>query len=342
MQQLYQKRCPECASEHFRVHTTYRVQGDEQRALYRCLDCGAYFSETKNTPLAGLRRPLSFILLVLEALHEGMSLNAACRTFHVGKNSIRRWLNRLASVKETLLLYALCHRFLEQCIEGDEVYTRVHSNKPPQDSEGWTIVLLDRASRFLWELRCGPKERGLFEAALHLLGQIVEQTGDLTLLTDGERRYGNLLFEICQEVLHTGKPGRPRKVLPEGVKVRIKNKGSQAHKRGRKRPTYEAPWNEHPDTPQNLEDHDIHANHTEGFNGSLRRKVSCYRRRTNTYAKEQPALQTRLDAYWVLHNFVRPHFTTKQVPAVALGILETGLSLKDIFRIQYIRHPVPS
>jgi hypothetical protein len=74
-----------------------------------------------------------------------------------------------------------------------------------------------------------------------LLGQVIEQTGDLTLLTDGERSYGNLLFEICQEALRTGKPGRPRKTLPKGVKVRIKNKGSQVHKRGRKRPKYQAP-----------------------------------------------------------------------------------------------------
>ena len=48
------------------------------------------------------------------------------------------------------------------------------------------------------------------------------------MFTDGERRYGNLLFEICQEVLRTGKPGRPKKTLPKGVKVRIKNKGSQS------------------------------------------------------------------------------------------------------------------
>jgi hypothetical protein len=29
---------------------------------------------------------------------------------------------------------------------------------------------------------------------MSLLCQVIEQTGDLTLLTDGERRYGSLLF----------------------------------------------------------------------------------------------------------------------------------------------------
>jgi hypothetical protein len=121
------------------------------------------------------------------------------------------------------------------------------------------------------------------------------------------------------------------------VKVRLKNKGSQAHRRGRKRPKYQAPCPEHPDTCQNIETQDIHANHLEAFNSALRRRMACYRRKTNTYAKEQPALQRRLDAYWVLHNFVRPHFTTKQVPALALGMLDHPLSWNEIFRIQYVR-----
>jgi hypothetical protein len=48
-----------------------------------------------------------------------------------------------------------------------------------------------------------------------------------------------------------------------------------------------------------------------------------------------------LNAYWVFHNFVRPHFTTKKVPAVALGILEKGLSLVELFKIQFLL-PVPT
>ncbi len=121
------------------------------------------------------------------------------------------------------------------------------------------------------------------------------------------------------------------------MKVRLKNKGSQAHKRGRKRPKYQSPKPEHPDTEQNIENKDIHANHLEAFNSALRRRMACYRRKTNTYAKEQSALQTRLDAYWVLHNFIRPHFTTRQVPAIALGILGQPLSWQQLFRIQYLK-----
>jgi hypothetical protein len=54
------------------------------------------------------------------------------------------------------------------------------------------------------------------------------------------------------------------------------------------------------------------------------------------YAKTTGRLQERLDVYWIVHNFVRMHFTTRQVPAVALGVLESSLSLNELFFIQKI------
>jgi hypothetical protein len=157
-------------------------------------------------------------------------------------------------------LFALTHQFLQQLIEGDELYTRVHKNMPPEESQGWTIVLMDRATRFLWEMQCGRKDRKLFKHAMRLLCEVIEQTGDMTLLTDGERRYGNLLFELCSQALRTGKRGRPKKMLPKGVKVRLKNKGSQKHRRGPKRPKYQAPYPEHPDTAEPVATSEMHAN----------------------------------------------------------------------------------
>jgi transposase-like protein len=208
---LTQRRCPECNSEDIKPHTAYTVSSGERRYIYHCRDCGNYFSETKNTPLEGLRTPLSRITTILDAINDGMGINAACRTFHVGKQSVKRWVKQLAGLKETLLVYALCHQFVQQLVEGDELYTKVGENKPALASEGWTIVLMDRASRFIWELECGLRATSLFEHAMQTLGQVIEQTEDLTLFTDGERRYGNLLFEICQEVVRTGQVGRPKK-----------------------------------------------------------------------------------------------------------------------------------
>ncbi len=101
-------------------------------------------------------------------------------------------------------MFALTHQFLQQIIEGDELYTRVKKNVVPDESQGWTIVLMDRATRFIWDMHCGRKNRKMFKKAMSLLCQVIEHTGDLTLLTDGERRYGSLLFELCPKASKCG------------------------------------------------------------------------------------------------------------------------------------------
>lgn len=331
---LQQLMCPHCKSEKCNLYTSYETRNNGSRLLYQCDDCQEVFSETKGTFLEGLRKPVSFIIQVLKVRSEGMGLNAACRAFDIAKNTLLNWERRLSDMKETFLVYALMHTFLTQFIEGDELYTKVRVNVPVEECEGWTIVLMERASRFIWALECGKKDRDLFLSAIQVLMNVIERTRDVTLVTDGERRYGNLLFEVCHEVVHNGQPGRPPKVLRKGVKIRLKNKGKQAHQRGRKRPKYEAPHPEHPETRQDVANADIHADHVEAFNASTRRRNSAYRRKTNTYAKIKKGLQRTLDISWIVHNFIRKHFTTKQVPAVALGILEKGLSWGEILMIR--------
>jgi len=157
----------------------------------------------------------------------------------------------------------------------------------------------------------------------------------VTFLSDGERRYGNTLFELCAEALRGGGRGRPPRALPPRVRARQKNKGSQKSKPGRKRPKYEAPHRVHPETEDTLNEADIHTNHAEAQNAALRRRNSAFRRRTDTYAKSAEGLQRTLDVHQLIHNFVRPHWTTGEVPAVALGVTAGALRLEDILTARF-------
>ena len=53
------------------LNTTYSIGRGEQRTIYHC-QCDSYFSETKNTPLAELKTPVSRISMVLEAINDGI------------------------------------------------------------------------------------------------------------------------------------------------------------------------------------------------------------------------------------------------------------------------------
>ena len=50
--------------------------------------------------------------------------------------------------------------------------------------------------------------------------------------------------------------------------------------------------------------------------------------------RQNQGLCAECRVHWMVHNFVRVHFTTRQVPAVALGILDHGFALHEIFLIQ--------
>ena len=91
---LLQRHCPTCSSSELKVHVTYLTRNHGPRTLYRCSDCGRYFSETKNSLLAGLRKPLSLIWSVLQARSEGLGKNATARTFGISKNTVRNWEQR--------------------------------------------------------------------------------------------------------------------------------------------------------------------------------------------------------------------------------------------------------
>ena len=327
-------RCPDCHVENIRFDYEYNTTSNGCRKMFLCQDCGASFSETKNTFLAGIEKPASTIWSAINARTEGVSLNATCRVFNIAKNTLLSWERKFNAIYRTLLIYSMVHAYIEMVIEGDEFYTKVNKNVPPEESEGWTIVLMDRATRFIFEISCGKKDGSFFRKAIETLAQLVEQTDDITLLTDGERRYGSILFEICHEIIRTGKPGRPRKTLKKGITVRVKNKGSQKHKKGPKKPKYQTTCPRHPETANNISDEETHANHVEANNSAMRRKCSTFRRKTNTYAKSKAGLQRVLNIYWVVHNFVRVHFTTKEVPAAGLGIVERGFTPQELFNIQ--------
>ncbi len=327
-------RCPDCQSSETEPFKKYDTVHNGERRLYKCGECVNVFSETSGTPMQDIKSPISKVASALKIRSEGMGLRATGRVLGMHKNTVSKWERLFGDQKETLMLYSFCHEFVSLVFEGDELYTVVGGRTEASASEGWTAVIMERSSRFIVDQRCGRKDAALFESVISTVRKYISRTGDLSFFSDGERRYGNTLFAFCAEALKNGKPGRPPKTLPRGVKVRVKNKGDQKHKRGPKRKKYQAPVNEHPETDQNLRESEIHANHVEANNAAMRRRNSAFRRRTNTYAKTTFGLQRTLDVYWVIHNFVRKHWTTGKIPAVAMGILCSPLGIEAILMMQ--------
>ena len=130
--------------------------------LLQCVDCSKIFSETTSTFEYNLKTPLSVISLILKARTEGVSFNATCRVHGISPNTLKGWEEKFGVIKEGLFLYSLVSEHLTKIVEGDELYTKVKKNIDPSESEGWTIILMDRATRFIWEMSCSKKVKNYF------------------------------------------------------------------------------------------------------------------------------------------------------------------------------------
>ncbi|GIW23188.1 MAG: hypothetical protein KatS3mg068_2195 [Candidatus Sericytochromatia bacterium] len=125
--------------------------------------------------------------------------------------------------------------------------------------------------------------------------------------------------------------GKNKEILPEGIRVRIKNKG------GKKLQKYKKLIPKHPNT-KDIDENEIHTNHLEAKNSSLRRTNSAFRRKTNTYVKTTFGLQRTLNVDFIVHNYLKTNFTTKLVPALALGIINNHYSFEKLLMIQKITY----
>jgi len=96
--ELFKRDCPYCHSEEVKIHSDYQTKNNGERKIFICQECESLFSETYNTPIAGLVTTLSEIIRVLKDRVEGMGLNAAVRTSGYSKNTILNWEKRLAAL----------------------------------------------------------------------------------------------------------------------------------------------------------------------------------------------------------------------------------------------------
>jgi len=153
---------------------------------------------------------------------------------------ILAWERKFLALQQVLFLYALVHEFLEVVIEGDEAYTKVQKNVL-QISHAVDHIAYGPSQSIHLGLDCGKKDRKLFHKAIKTLDKIARQTHDLSIFTDGERRYGNLLFEIYVMNLYTMEnQDAPRRHSKEGCTSESRIKVHKHIKKGRKRPQISA------------------------------------------------------------------------------------------------------
>ncbi len=331
--------CPYCRNQGPHRNKGWRhCKSTSSVRRYVCIKCSRSFSERTNTILHGLRSTASEVISALHARTECVGLRAAGRLVKKSHPTIASWETKVKRLGEQLDCKAPAD--YNVLLESDELYTKVGKNRSPSQSTGWTACAIERHSRYCTQHVTGLREEGLFENHTDVILTFIGEAS-AHMVSDGEGRYASSLWNRKQVKTtltgtRTGKRGRPKgstRCLRKGIVVQRKVKGSQ-NKVGR-RNRYETPLRLHPDS-EALEYADVHANHSEAYNSSLRRRSSAYRRRTNMYAKCNEGLDRALGAQRVVYNWVRPHFFHGMPPSQALGWTEEAVTFESLVKIRMI------
>ena len=148
--ELHRRGCPQCKSQEIKKCSCYETKNNCIRVPYEYYCCETFFFETKNTFPKGLTKPISLIIMVVKARAEGMAFMQLVEPLKflrihllIGKVGLPL-LRRFFSCLPWLMSLS------KMAIKSDELYKAVKKNVPPEDSRGWTIVLMGIASPFIW------------------------------------------------------------------------------------------------------------------------------------------------------------------------------------------------
>jgi hypothetical protein len=278
----------------------------QKERRYRCKRCGQTFSATKGTALYRAHKPHELVAAVVTLLAYGCPPQAIVAAFSLDERTIYRW-QRMSGHQ--------CQRVHEHIVQaGGVLLAQVQADELRVRVVGgvlWLASALSVTSR-LWlggvvQLR---RDRGLIRTLL----EGVPTCGafdTLLLCTDGLAAYPKQALKVLREPLRTGKRGRPRLLLPDGVMVaqaikcharrrvvgvlRRIVRGTEAEVRERLRST------------QGATTAVINTAYIERLQATFRSRLAPLVRRSRAAARQKVTLEAGMWLVGTVYNFCRVH-----------------------------------
>ncbi len=186
----------------------------QKERRYQCKRCRRTFTERKDTALYRTHKPEWLVVAVVTLLSYGCPLQAIVLAFDLDERTVARWQRESG---------AQCRRVHEHLVEAGKVaLLQVQADEIRIKAVGavyWLASALEVRSRlWLGGIISLHRDRKLIGSLLERIRQCgpVEH---ILVLTDGLASYKSQALKVFRRPLRSGRVGRPRLVLAEGVMV---------------------------------------------------------------------------------------------------------------------------
>ncbi len=181
---------------------------------YRCTTCRRTFAASTGTPFYRLKHPADLVTLVLTLLCHGCPLHAIVAAFGLDGRTVAAWQARAGQhcqqVHEHLVEQGqvdLGH------VQADELWVKLVGRTV------WLAMALAVPSRLWLGGAISPHRDGTLIRRLVARVRACASRLDILVCVDGLSSYVTAFRRAFRVPVRTGRPGRPRLVLPEGFRL---------------------------------------------------------------------------------------------------------------------------
>ena len=332
-------------------HITIHSQREQR---YRCARCGQTFSATRGTAFYRAHKEQEAVAQVVALLAHGCPPQAIVAAFGWDERTVARYQQEAGAQCQRVHEHVVQagHVELGQ-VQADELRVRVVGGVV------WLATALTVSSRlWLGGVVSAQRDRQLIRALLVRV-RACGPTRTVLLCVDGLTSYVTQAQRVFREAVRTGKPGRPRLVLPAGVMIaqvvkqyarrRVSGvaqrvvRGSVRAVQARLRAT------------QGVAEAVINTAYIERLNATFRAHLAPLVRRTRAAARHTATLEAGMWLVGTCYNFCWPQDSLRRrrrptdppggkwvarTPAQAAGLTDHRWSLHDLLTYQVPPPPV--
>ncbi len=316
----------------------------QKERRYRCTTCRKTFAATRGTALYRLHHPVELLVVVVTLLCHGCPVPAIVAAFGLDERTVAAWLHRAGghAARVHTAVVETGQVDLGQ-VQVDEICVKVRRGRI------WQAMALAVPSR-LWlggDLS-SARDGALVTATLRRVAACAARTA-LLRCVDGFSAYVGAVRTVFRVALRTGRPGRPRLILPETVLLAQVIKSHQGRRlvdvtRRVVYGTAEAVADAITATRGGTQ---INTSYIERLNATFRAALAPLTRRGRRLAHGAALLTSGMWLVGTTYNFCWPHASLrlpalggrkwqKRTPAMAAGLTDHRWTMEELLRYRVL------
>lgn len=334
---------PSCPARGKRGQGNIRIHSRSERR-YRCTHCGHTFAATTGTPFYRLHQTADLLVIVVTLLSHGCPLQAIVAAFGLDERTVARWQARAGRHGQRVQEHLVQQGRVELGhVQADELWVKMVGGKV------WMALALAVPSRlWLGGVVSVHRDQELITQLVQLIHTCARSFAFLVCV-DGLASYVTAFLRVFRHPIRTGRQGRPRLVVEEGLLLgQVIKQYAQRHVVGVRRRVVRG-------TPEAVaavlaatgSGTGINTAYIERLNATFRSHLAPLTRRGRAMVHQQRVLTAGMYLVGCAYNFCWEHHSLRlaapdtgerlwreRTPAMAAGLTDHRWTMAELLHYQ--------